>query len=162
MKTILILITFSLVVMLSGCPGGRFFRGSSDLVSEAEELTDKGDIDGAIKIYREHIAYRLSRPQRPDWENPYLYCLTIGDLEFARGDLTRALEAYEEAERQGVEKQLVADRFRNVARDFEVRDELAQAVAVLQKYRDRDPLLMDGMLDRISKEIVRREEAGSK
>lgn len=49
-------------------------------------------------------------------------------------------------------------RIRSVARWYDQHDKLEDAIALSTKYRDRDELLFDAMLDRISKELVRRED----
>jgi tetratricopeptide (TPR) repeat protein len=108
-------------------------------------------------MYREHISNRLEVADRPEWENPYFYLLNVGDIELKRGDVDKALAAYEEAERQRVDLPLVADRYRAVAVWYEEHGQLQKALEVLTKYREKDPLIFDSMLDRVARELT---EAG--
>lgn len=144
-------------IPLSACQGGLF--GHLGYLESAEGLAREERYEDAIEVYRRHIDHRLAVRDRPDWENPYLYYLTIGDLELKMGDPTRALESYEAAEREQVDQNLVADRYRLVARYYEEQNNREEAIRVLTRYRDRDPLLFDGMMDRISKDMIREEEA---
>ena len=134
-----------------------FSSRTSDLVRQAEELTSEQRYDEAIQVYHDHIHNRLSTPDRPEWENPYFYLLMIGDIELLQGDITRALQDYEEAERQGVPRNLTSDRYRAVASWYEERQELEQSLFILRKYRDRDPLIFDAMLDRVARTLTERE-----
>jgi hypothetical protein len=150
-----------LATLLSGTSGcQRIFgvRGAGEHLRAAEEATRKGDITAAIESYRRHIAYRLSLAERPEWENPSFYELMIGDLELRRGDVAAALGAFERAETAGIERGLVSDRFRATGTWLEQNGREVEALELLKKYRDRDPLLFDAMLDRIAKEVTRKEE----
>jgi tetratricopeptide (TPR) repeat protein len=151
-------ICFTIVCFLTSCQGRYLFSSGTSLLDEAERTSREGDAEDAIELYKKHLERRLAVKDRPDWENPYLYLLTIGDLELKQGKVDAALASYEQAEKQGVNKELISDRFRGVALKFEADDKLEEACSILQKYRDRDPLIIDGMLDRISKEIVIRED----
>jgi tetratricopeptide (TPR) repeat protein len=133
---------------------------SESALSRAESFKREGRLDDAIEAFRDHMKNRLRIEDRPDWENPYLYLLTIGDLYLQKGEEETALAHYSEALEHGVESSLVADRYRNVARLYEASGRLEDAVSVLKDHRDLDPLLFDGMLDRISKRIVAEEERG--
>lgn len=127
-------------------------------LEHAEELSRKGQDDEAIELYKKHIQYRLALSDRPEWENPHFYEIIIGDLELRQGRLDAALAAYETAEREGVDHALVSDRFRHVARWYETQGKLNEAMDVLQRYRDRDELLFDLILDRIARRLVAEEE----
>lgn len=142
----------SLILLFSGCAATNYRE-------KAEEYTRREDYDQAIEAYRRHIAERLAIKDRPEWENPNFYLLLIGDIELARGQYDAALAAYQQAEDAGVERITVSDRYRYVASWYERNGELESAIAVLQQYRDRDPLLFDLVLDRLGKEIVRRSDA---
>jgi tetratricopeptide (TPR) repeat protein len=144
------------VALLAGC------FSSSDRVQRAEELSRQGDYDAAIALYREHMEARLAIEDRPEWENPYFYLLLIGDVQLGRGEPEAALQTYEEAERQKVEPTLISDRYRAVGRWYEEHGQLQKALEELSKYRDRDPLLFDVMLDRIAKKLTAQEDAASK
>ena len=94
-------------------------------------------------------------------ENPYLYLLDIGDIYLEQGQVEQALKEYELAEKNKVKQGYVNDRYRNVASWYEKKGELRKALEVLKKYRKKDVILFDLMLDRIAKKIVEIEENGS-
>jgi tetratricopeptide (TPR) repeat protein len=136
----------------------NLFSPAKSITDQAEELARNSQYKEAIELYQHHIQKRLAVKDRPDWENPYLYLLTIGDLELRQDNPTAALTQYEEAEKMAVNKELISDRYRSVAEYYENKNQLEAAVELLQKYRERDPLLFDGMLDRLSKRIVKEED----
>jgi tetratricopeptide (TPR) repeat protein len=128
----------------------------------AEEFSRKGQYREAIDQYDKHMQDRLLRKNRPEWENPYFYLVLIGDLELKEGDPVKALASYKLADEKGVDANLVSDRFRSVAHWYEEHDQLEKAVEILNSRREKDPLIFDSVLDRLSKEIVRREEEASR
>lgn len=134
-----------------------FSMDDSGTLREAEELATEERWDESIAAYEEHIQARLGVSDRPDWENPYFYLLTIGDVELKRGDPTKALQKYEEAEKHGVASSLVSDRYRAVATWYEEHGNLDEAIKVLTTYRERDSLIFDAMLDRIARTLTERE-----
>jgi tetratricopeptide (TPR) repeat protein len=135
---------------------GGFSTGPQELL-DAEELSSEGKHDEAIAAYQEHIANRLEVADRPEWENPYFYLLNVGDIELSRGNVDKALAAYEEAAREKVDLPLVADRYRAVASWYEEHGQLQKSLEILTKYREKDPLIFDSMLDRVARELT---EAG--
>lgn len=143
--------------MLSGC----LFQHRSDYFQQAEARLKDNDYSGAITLMHKHIEERLAYEERPDWENPYFHLLMIGDIQLKSGAPEQALTTYEQAEALGVEKGLISDRFRYVASWYEKQGNLRDSIRVLEKYRERDPLLFDMMLDRISKTLTLNEEAQS-
>jgi tetratricopeptide (TPR) repeat protein len=134
-------------------------RGQVYYLQQAEELARQNKIDEAINAYRLHMHARLTLTDRPEWENPYLYLLLIGDLYLAKADINKAQESYLSAELNKVDAHLISDRFRALASWHEKQGDLEAAIAILTKNRERDPLLFDAMLDRISKDLVKREQA---
>jgi KDO2-lipid IV(A) lauroyltransferase len=126
----------------------------SRLLSRAEEYSRQGETDKAIEAYNDHIAERIEDEKRPEWENPYFYELIIGDLYLREGKVAEALLSYERAENNKVDLVLVSDRYRYVASWYEKSGDLLNAMEVLKKYRERDSLLFDAMLDRLAKELV--------
>lgn len=68
-----------------------------------------------------------------------------------------ALQTCEEAEKAGVDRALVADRYRTVAHWYEERRDLQKSFEVLKRYRDRDSLLFEAMLDRVGRAITEDE-----
>lgn len=155
-----IIFMISMIFCLTQCHGGLFSPRRS-IVEEAEELTREQQFDQAIALYQRHIENRLKVADRPDWENPYLYLLAIGDLRLRQDKVAEAAAYYDQAEKKGVGAALVADRYRGLAVHFEERHELENAIEVLKKYRHLDPLLFDGMLDRLSKQIVAEEDSST-
>lgn len=143
--------TFLLLVSCQLSPSGY------QNLRKAEEFTRQERYDQAIESYRRHIEVRLEKEDRPEWENPYFYYLIIGDLELGQGHIAKALAAYELAQRKGVAKSLVSDRYRLVASWHESHGELNKAASIAEHYRELDPLLFDLMLDRLSKQIVLEE-----
>lgn len=152
----------SLCLMLSSCQGGFFYRSfsvsSQTYLEQADYLIGEGQLDQAIEMYKRHIDYRLGVKNRAEWENPYFYYLLIGDLYLKQDKPEESLAAFELAEDKNVERPLLSDRYRLVAGWYEKHNDLKQAVSVLKKYRDRDELMFDAMLDRLSKELTRQEE----
>ena len=126
----------------------------SERLREAEELSREGKHEEAIAAYKAHMEARLAVANRPEWENPYFYTLLIGDVYLGKDDPIQALTAYEEAEMRGVHPSLVSDRYRSVARWYEDRHEYKEAFKLLVKYRARDSLLFDSMLDRIGRTMT--------
>lgn len=152
-----ILSALATLSILCSCTAGNSVRTPSHL-EKATELARSGDADAAIAEYNAHIEYRLQVHDRPEWENPWFYLLLIGDLELQKGDLDAALQAYEEAEQKGVDKDLVSDRFRQAGTSLAENGKPREAIEILKKYRDRDPLLIDAMCDRLARKIVGDED----
>lgn len=148
------------LISVSSCRGfaGRLSRPEhcrTDCLRVAEALIDEADFDGAIMAYERHMDLRLASEKRPADENPYFYLLMIGDVHLRQGKVAQALLAYDSAERKGIS---AADRYRAVGSWYEDRGELQQAIDILTKYRDRDELLIDAMLDRISRTLLAAQE----
>lgn len=138
-----------------------FGLGGHQRLKQAEELLRQDKFDQAIEAYQEHMQERLSSKNRPDWENPYFYYLLIGDIELGRGQVSKALAAYEFASKNNIHSSLISDRYRFVASWYEARGEYDDAIDILKKHRDLDPLLFDAMLDRIAKHITYLEDIAS-
>jgi len=152
---------FLFLLMLSAATSGCYVFFWSDSMNElkrAEELSRQGNYTEAIQAYRSHMQKRLALPNRPEWENPYFYQVLIGDIYLGQGDPTDALDSYLEADKQGVDSFLIADRIRSVAQWYEQKGELQSAIDLLTTHRSRDSLLFDSMLDRYARALVKREE----
>lgn len=121
---------------------------------KADRYYKEGNFELAIHEYERHIQERLKISSRPEWENPYLYYLDIGDSYLGLERPEQALETYFEAENRGVEVRFINDRIRSLARWYEERGERLKAINLLKTYRERDSLLFDMMLDRISRELA--------
>ncbi len=133
--------------------------GTNERLREAEEYSRQGDLDRAIAAYESHIGARLALDDRAEWENPWFYLLLIGDLQLRKGEPEVALQTYTKAKEKQIHGSLISDRYRSVASWYETNGELKKASALLEQYREEDPLLFDSMLDRIGKEIVAQEES---
>lgn len=142
-------------LVLSAC---AVWSPGNEHLKEAERLSREKKYDQAVAEYRRHIESRLKVKNRAEWENPYFYLILIGDVYLSAERVGEALESYEEAEKQGISTLLCADRYRSVARWYEERGDLDRALEVLKKYRDRDPLIFDSILDRVSREITSKED----
>jgi tetratricopeptide (TPR) repeat protein len=127
---------------------------STSLPHQAEQLIQEERYDQAIDTYQRHIAARLAASDRPDWENPHFYLLPIADLQLKTSRPHEALQSYIEAEKQGVESSLLADRYRAIATWHVENGDLQAAFEILKRYRDRDPLLFDSMLDRVGRALT--------
>ena len=148
---------------MPGCISFEFFRyDSHSYLKEAEEYSRQQKYNEAISAYRKHMEERLSITERPEWENPYFYLILIGDIQLGQNKPEEALKSYEEAEEREVDQYLISDRIRTLASWYEKKDRLDEAVKVLLEHRDKDSFMFDSMLDRISKEIVKREEIGNR
>lgn len=132
-----------------------------DPIERAERHTEEGHYDEALALYRKHMDDRLAATNRPEWENPYFYLLAIGDVYLRMGQPEQALGAYNEAESHGVETSLIADRYRSVAHWYIDRRKLDQALEVLKKYREKDTLLFDSLLDKVGRALTAQESAHS-
>lgn len=150
---LLIIVPFSTV----GCKASMLKWGSHKYAELAEEQLRKKQYDEACESYRKHVEARLTAEDRPAWENPYFYYLIIGDIRLRQKKVNEALVAYEFAESKKIEPQLISDRFRYVAQWYEKDGQLEKAMEILKKYRDRDPLLFDAVLDRIARELTTKE-----
>jgi len=132
--------------------------GEYSALREAEEASRSNDYDGAIEAYKRHIALRLQAENRPDWENPHFYLIIIGDIYLRQNRLAEALASYDQAATKGVDQLMVGDRYRALSTWYEKHGDLRQAMEILQKHRDIDPLLMDATLDRLAKSLSQHEE----
>lgn len=148
-----------LVLVITACSSRH--NSYYDL-EKADEYSRQKRYDEAIVQYQKHIAARLADKNRPAWENPWFYLLIIGDIQLGQNKVAEAISSFEQAEKEGIDKPLVADRFRMVARNYENQGNLEAAFQTLQKYRDRDPLLFDLMLDRLARTIVSQENQNVK
>jgi tetratricopeptide (TPR) repeat protein len=143
-----------IVVCSIGC---GLLRSSTNAAQQAEELTQQGNYEEAISLYREHIQDRLAVTNRAEWENPYFYLLRIGDLHLRMEQPQAALDAYQEAEAHDIETGLISDRYRAVANWYIAHAQLQAAFDVLKKYRERDSLLFDAMLDRVGRALTKQD-----
>lgn len=144
-----------LVLLLNAC----FSTNSSPYRVEADSLKEQDRFDEAVTAYWKHIHYRLAIKDRPTWENPYIYLLDIGDIYLKQGQVDRALEHYKLADKYDVDRGYVNDRYLSIARWYEEHGELHKALAHLQIYSERDPIIFDLMMDRIAKQILTDESS---
>lgn len=129
----------------------------SNPTEKAEQLAAEGKHQEAIAVYERHISDRLAVSDRPEWENPYFYLLSIGDLYLSMEQPDQALKSFQEAEKQGVSADLVSDRYRALASWYVEHQQLEKALQILKTYRERDSLLFDSMLDRVARALTEQE-----
>lgn len=134
------------------------FKPTESNRAQAVSLSQQKQYDQAVAAYWQHIESRLAVKNRPDWENPYIYLLDIGDIYLEQDQVAKALESYLEAEQHGVKAEYVADRMRHVARWYEARGLLREAIEHLKKHRQRDEVLFDLMLTRLARQLVEQED----
>lgn len=144
-------IFLSIVLLISSC------SGSNSRVL-ATKYTKEKKYEEAIQEYRNHIQDRLSIADRPEWENPYIYLLDIGDIYLEQGNVDDALATYKEASEHEVKKCYIADRYRYVANWYANKGEIQAALKLLEEHREEDPLLFDLMLDRLARQLVEEED----
>lgn len=162
MKLIIKILSLFFIVTALGCTTsfyyGSYYIGDYKNLRRAEEYLRQKEYDKACHEYELHIERRLAVEDRPEWENPYFYYLLIGDVRLRQENVPAALKAYEFAEKMKVETQLVSDRYRYVAGWYEKKGDFRSAIEILERYRDRDPLLFDSMLDRLAKQLTAAED----
>lgn len=151
------ILTFSLSYALFSCAGSHM---QSD-AKKASEFRASKDYDEAIKAYIRHIDKRVKTKEKPEWENPYIYYLDIGDIYLQQENIEKALEYYLLADKENVKKTYVNDRLRNIGDFLVEKKEFERAIEHLTTYRERDPLLFDLMRDRIAKQIVAQEDTAT-
>jgi tetratricopeptide (TPR) repeat protein len=119
----------------------------------AKEAVDKKYFLDAIELYHQHIKERLRDDNRESWENPYFYLLLIGDIYVEIGDFKSALDSYEEAKNNQVDKQLYLDRIRFIAEKLEEKGEIQSAFDLLNNHLSEDPLIINELLDKLSRKL---------
>ena len=124
---------------------------------KAAQLNQDKKYEEAITEYKKHIEARLAVKDKPEWENPYIYYLDIGDIYLEQDNLEKAMTYYKLAEENGVKQDYVNDRFRQIANWYESKGELKKALEHLEQYQDRDPILFNLMLDRIARKIAEEQ-----
>jgi tetratricopeptide (TPR) repeat protein len=130
-------------------------------VSEAERLRRAGEGARAIEEYEIHMQERSKNASRPPGENPAFYYLYIGDTYLEMNCPLQAQSAYERAHKEGVERELVVDRFHRLALWFSNYQQHEQAIALLKSVRDLDELLIDAAIDAAHKRSVASEDSAN-
>lgn len=148
---LLITFAFTLLGVISACSVRTL-----DSLDLAEQSFSQEKWEDAIRHYQAHMSQRERVPNRAAWENPKFYYLLVGDAQLELKQPEEALKSYLIAEEQGNEK--IGDRIRNLARWYEQRTDTDRAIRLLTQFRERDPLLFDGELDRLYREITIRED----
>ena len=141
-----------IIILLASCstpPPSHYQKG--------EKYRKQEKYEKAIEAYQLHINQRLAVKNRPEWENPYIYLLDIGDIYLSTNQPEKAREHYELAEQKEVKSSYVNDRYRHLARWHEEQGMLYESILELNRYKDRDPDLFNLILDRIAKKIVDKE-----
>lgn len=138
---------------------GCFHAGDDSSRAKADRHLKEKKYEEAIAEYQAHIEARLAVRDRPAWENPYLYLLDIGDVYLEQGNVDEALRQYEAAEAHGVKQGYVNDRYRQIANWYESRGEYEKALHHLEKYREKDAVIFDMMLDRVARKAVQEQQS---
>lgn len=128
----------------------------------AESLRKEEKYEEAIKEYETYIAERLKDKSAIEDYNPYFYYLLIGDCYQGLGQPEKALESYVTAKDKNVDGPIVGGKLRSLAAWYEERTRYEEAIALLQKYRDLDPLLFDLDIDRNHKAMIGAEDNSRK
>lgn len=149
--TLLITFALTLLGMISACSVRTL-----DSLDLAEQSFSQEKWDDAIRHYHAHMSQRERVPNKAAWENPKFYYLLVGDAQLELKQPEEALKSYLIAEEQAHEK--IGDRIRNLSRWYERRADTDRAIELLTQFRERDPLLFDGELDRLYREITIRED----
>ncbi len=131
---------------------------SPSLANKADEAKKAGDFKKAISLYQEHMDRRLEVKNKPEEENPYFYLILIGDCYLSLNEYENAKSKYLEAKEKEVFNQLVSDRIRKIADIKAETKDFDSAINLLREHRELDPLLFDGRIDELHKEMVSYEE----
>lgn len=131
---------------------------NNSLLSQADTAFKNEQYSEAEKLYREHMQVRLENESKPEDENPYFYFILIGDSQLKLGQVKEADESYKTAKEKGVFPQLVADRFRLLARFLFSQKKYDEAFLVLDTHRDLDQLAFDGLKDELHKKLISEED----
>ena len=152
----------TLAFFLTGCffvAGSVTFTAPGEHRRSAERLQREGKYQEAVLEYERHMEERLKARHRPDEENPYFYLLYIGDCYLELGEEKTALAKYLEAREHGIPDTSLTDRLLRVANWYGARGRYEEALALLEKYREIDPLILESQLDTFSKLVVQRDES---
>ena len=142
-----ILILFVLTIGISSC----LFSERLSHARVAEQLRAEGKYKEAITEYEKHISARISAAGKDPGENPYFYRILIGDVYLESGDLVAAESSYVEAVDHGVDKQLVASKLRGLAEKMVEEMRVDDAMEMLRRHQDYDPLMINLEIDRLYK-----------
>lgn len=154
-----IFLNFLLTVFFSSC---TFYNPKNSLLSRADAALENKEYDEAITLYKEHIESRLDNPLRSSWENPYFYLIVIGDVYIEKKEPKKAEITFLKAEKKGVKKPLINDRLLKLASYYEKNHQFSEAIELLDKNIDRDPILFEGYLDKISRYQTTFEDSKQK
>ena len=73
---------------------------------------------------------------------------------------TEAKRSYDRALTDGVERDLVVDRYRRLAKWFSKAQMFKEALELLKSVRHLDEVLIDSDIDHLHKELIRQEDEG--
>ena len=144
----LFIIFFATSVTLTSC---GLLHGVSDPLTATDALLRKREYQSAIDLLRVHISERINSANLPAGENPYFYLILIADIELSMSAPENAIKTCEEAEHHAVDHSLILDRYRSIAHWYVAHKRLKEAFELLQKHKDRDPLLFNALLDQVSR-----------
>jgi hypothetical protein len=125
---------------------------------KAEQLETENNLEAAIDQYLLHIEQRRGDSSRPESENPSFYYILIADLYIRLERPKEALSYILRAKEDGVMKEFVIDRMRQVSAYHENAGAFSVAIQLLTEYRSLDPLLFDWDIDRLHKKLVQSDQ----
>lgn len=146
------------VAIVCFCASGCLFSQTASHAQVAQSLRDQGKYDEAIVEYRLHMATREKDVHRPKDENPAFYELLIGDTYLEAGRPELAEESYLRADTAAVPKDLVNFKLRHLATWYEEKSQFEPAILLLNKFRDRDPVMFNYDIDRLHKKMLSTED----
>ena len=157
---LLITILLCSVVTLGACSFGVStfsLQAAGAHRRNAEQFKTEGKLREAIVEYEKHIAERTAAANQFPGENPSFYYVMIGDLHLELEEPEQALDAYLKANDDGVMKEFIVDRLRQISAYYEAQERYSEAIELLSKYRELDPLLFDWDVDRLHKKSIRTQ-----
>lgn len=157
MKPKLFYIIILLPLLLASCSGNKTklegYSGSS-YAELGDYLREKGKTECAVKAYMTHMKKRLNKENLKNSENPYFYYILIGDTYLDSDNIEMALSSYNEAKEKNVERSLLADRFKLIAKWYEKDGKYDQAFEILKSNRELDPISIDLAIDSLHKKYI--------
>ena len=149
-KWIIICLFSSLI--WNGCLSFRTFS----YAEQAQEYETKGDFEAAIKAYSKHIQARQDSAIKG--ENPYFYCLLIGDDYLKLDKPVEAKAAYDTARANQVDPPFLVDRAKILAKYYAEKANFEEAIKILTDYRELDAIAIDYEIDSIHKQMLEFED----
>ena len=157
-KVTFIIVSFGILfgIFCVGCFSTQTYAQHAAILREEKKYHE------AIVAYEKHIEERSLDQKRPADENPAFYYLLIGDIYLELQDPDKALKSYEQSLAAQISPDLVSYKLRMLAHWYEAQNQLEQAIAHLQRFRESDPVMFDFDIDRLHKKQLSNEDAERK